>query len=321
VVIGLGGLIFPQALGVGYDTIGALLQGDVPRRMIVGILMVKSVIWAVSLGSGTSGGVLAPLLMMGGALGGVESMFLPFEGVGFWPLVSMGAILGGTMRSPFTGVIFALELTHDVNMLLPLLLAVTIAHAFTVLTLRRSILTEKVARRGYHLSREYATDPLEILFVRDVMRTNIVALPADIPVREVAASLNADTGGKAHPKGQLLYPLVDRDGILAGVMTRNGLQEVLQDGAAGDRPLREMAHRDPMVAYTGEPLRLVVYRMAETGLTRFPVVDNPGSGKLAGMVSLNDLLRARTRALEEERRRERVLRLHLPFARERILKP
>ena len=179
-VIGLGGLIFPQALGVGYDTIGALLQGDVPRNMILGILLVKSVIWAVSLGSGTSGGVLAPLLMMGGALGGIEAMFLPFEGAGFWPLVSMGAILGGTMRSPFTGVIFALELTHDVNMLLPLLLAVTIAHGFTVLTLRRSILTEKVARRGYHLSREYAVDPLEILFVREVMRTNIVALPGNV---------------------------------------------------------------------------------------------------------------------------------------------
>src|SRR6185369_9166524 len=123
---------FPQALGVGYDTIGALLQGDVPRKTILGILLVKSTIWAVSLGSGTSGGVLAPLLMMGGALGGLEAGFLPDEGTGFWPLVSMGAILGGTMRSPLTGVIFALELTHDVNMLLPLLVAVTLAHAFTV---------------------------------------------------------------------------------------------------------------------------------------------------------------------------------------------
>src|SRR5271157_36623 len=116
--------------------------------------------------------------MMGGALGGMEAMSLPHEGAGFWPLVSMGAILGGAMRSPFTGVIFALELTHDVNMLLPLLLAVTMAHGFTVLALRRSILTEKVARRGYHLSREYAVDPLEILFVREVMRTNVAAIPA-----------------------------------------------------------------------------------------------------------------------------------------------
>src|SRR5262249_16890696 len=146
-VIGLGGLIFPQALGVGYDLIGALLQGHVAVGTLLGILVVKSTIWAVALGSGTSGGVLAPLLMMCGALGGLEARILRYEGVGFWPLISMGAILGGTMRSPFTGIIFSLELTHDVNVLLPLLVATTLAHGFTVLTLRRSILTEKVSRR------------------------------------------------------------------------------------------------------------------------------------------------------------------------------
>src|SRR5262249_56672860 len=167
-VIGIGGWMFPQALGVGYDVIGDLLQGNVAGRVIIGVLVVKSIIWSVSLGSGTSGGVLAPLLMMGGALGGVESWFLPVEGVGFWPLVSMGAILGGTMRSPLTGIVFALELTHDENMMLPLLIAVTIAHGFTVLVMRRSILTEKIARRGFHLSREYAIDPLAIPFVRAV---------------------------------------------------------------------------------------------------------------------------------------------------------
>src|SRR6185295_15231935 len=132
--IGIGGLFFPQALGVGYDVIAGLLQGHLPTRIMLGVLLVKSTIWAVSLGSGTSGGVLAPLLMIGGALGGLEAHLLPYEGVGFWPLISMGAILGGTMRSPLTGVIFALELTHDVNVMLPLLLAVTIAHGFTVLT-------------------------------------------------------------------------------------------------------------------------------------------------------------------------------------------
>jgi CBS domain-containing protein len=168
--IGIGGLIFPAALGVGYDVIGGLLQHPVPLHDLLGILLVKSSIWAIALGSGTSGGVLAPLLMMGGALGGLEALVLPDFGPGFWPLIAMGAILGGTMRSPFTGVVFALELTHDVNMLLPLLVAVTLAHGFTVLTLRRSILTEKVARRGFHLSREYEVDPLEIVFVREVMR-------------------------------------------------------------------------------------------------------------------------------------------------------
>ncbi len=145
-------------------------RGNTALTFLLGVLIVKSLIWMISLGSGTSGGVLAPLLMMGAALGGLEGMFLPHYGIGFWPLVSMGAILGGTMRSPFTGIVFAVELTHDLNMLLPLLVACFLAHAFTVLLLKRSILTEKIARRGFHLSREYALDPLEILFVREVMR-------------------------------------------------------------------------------------------------------------------------------------------------------
>src|SRR5881628_1039050 len=162
--VGLGGLLFPQALGVGYETIADLIEGDVPGRILIGILAVKAAIWALALGSGTSGGVLAPLLMIGGALGGVESMFFPNEGVGFWPLISMGAILGSTMRVPFTAVIFALELTHDLNAFLPLFIGVIVAYAFTVLVMKRSILTEKVSRRGFHLSREYAMDPLEVLF-------------------------------------------------------------------------------------------------------------------------------------------------------------
>ena len=303
-VIGLGGLIFPQALGVGYDTIGALLQGDVPRKMIIGILLVKSVIWAFSLGSGTSGGVLAPLLMMGGALGGIDAMFLPPEGAGFWPLVSMAAILGGTMRAPLTAVIFALELTHDVNMLLPLLLGVTAAYSVTVLTMHRSILTEKVARRGYHLSCEYSVDPLEILAVREVMRTNVAALPTTVTARELAESLARDHLGA---KGQQLYPLIDERRRLAGVMTRRDVERFARGGT--DRP-----HREPVVAYPDEPLRVVVNRMSETGLTRFPVVDYGPDRSLVGMVSLRDLLRARTRNLEEERHRERILRIHLPLS-------
>jgi len=303
-VVGLGGLVFPEALGVGYDTIGALLQGQVPGRVIVGILLVKSLIWSVSLGSGTSGGVLAPLLLMGGALGGVEALILPDEGLGFWPLVSMGAILGGTMRSPFTGVIFALELTHDVNVLLPLLVSVTLAHGFTVLALRRSILTEKVSRRGYHLSREYAVDPLEILFVREVMRPNVVALPA---------TMSLDALREARARRQLLCPVVDADRRLVGVVTRGDLEHLLgvQGADGAERRLGVLVRTDPVVAYPDEPLRAVVYRMAETGLTRFPVVERGEARRLIGMVALSDLLQARVRSLEAERRRERVLPLRL----------
>ena len=310
VVIGLGGLVFPQALGVGYDTIGDLLQGDVSGRTILGILIVKAVIWTVALGSGTSGGVLAPLLMMGGALGGVEAWVLPNEGTGFWPLVSMGAILGGTMRSPFTGVIFALELTHDVNMLLPLLVAVTIAHGFTVLVLKRSILTEKVARRGFHLTREYAIDPLEILFAREVMRTNIAALPADAALNTLRDSLRVDPASRP----QQLFPVIDENRRLLGVVTRFMLQQLADRHSADPTiSLDSIRYNNPTVTYPDEPLRMVVQRMAETGLTRFPVVESESVNRLVGMISLDDLLKARALNLEAERRRERIMRVEIAF--------
>jgi chloride channel protein, CIC family len=309
-VIGIGGWFFPEALGVGYDTIGALVQGDVAARMIVGILVVKATIWSVSLGSGTSGGVLAPLLMMGGALGGIESWVLPDLGAGFWPLTSMGAILGGTMRSPLTGVVFALELTHDVNMMLPLLVAVSMAHAFTVLVLKRSILTEKIARRGYHVSREYAIDPLEILFAREVMRGSVVALPIGASLERLAAPVRVDALGGP----QRLYPVVGTGGALEGVVTRFDLHE-LTTRAANDPTVRleSILRKTPVVAHPDEPLRAIVHRMAETGLTHFPIVERGPDRRLLGMISLEDLLKARALNLEAEQRKERVMRVRVAF--------
>jgi chloride channel protein, CIC family len=304
-VIGLGGLVFPQALGVGYDTISGLLQGSVTTRVILGVLLVKWFIWAVSLGSGTSGGVLAPLLMMGGALGGLEAMFLPNEGAGFWPLISMGAVLGGTMRSPFTSIVFAFELTHHGNVFLPLLVGSVVAHAFTVLTLKRSILTEKVARRGYHLSREYAVDPLEILFVREVMRTNVVVLSAGSTAGQMQEILRTSTR-----QSQRLLPVVDCGGYLVGVVTRADIRGrvAVEGDAVLLRPLGALVRKATVQAYPDEPLRVVVYRMAEKNLTRLPVVERE-TGKFLGLVALEDLLKARGHNLEEERTRERILKL------------
>jgi chloride channel protein, CIC family len=301
--IGLGGLIFPQALGVGYDTIGQLLEGSVTTKVILGVLLVKWFIWAVSLGSGTSGGVLAPLLMMGGALGGLEAMFLPNEGAGFWPLISMGAILGGTMRSPFTSMVFAFELTHDANVFLPLLVGSVIAHGFTVLTLKRSILTEKVARRGYHLSREYAVDPLELLYVREVMEQTIAALPERAVLRDV---VNSPQWRQC--EAQQLLPIVGNGDRLEGVLTVADVQILMahEQSLAASNTLGELMQTNVLKVYPDETLRLLVYQMAESGITRMPVVER-GTGKLLGIVTLDHLLKARTRHLEEERRRERIL--------------
>jgi H+/Cl- antiporter ClcA len=310
VVVGLGGLIFPEALGVGYDHIATLIQGHATVRLIVGILIVKWLIWAASLGSGTSGGVLAPLLMIGGALGGAEALWFPDAGVGFWPLVSMGAMLGATLRAPLASIVFTFEVTRDGGALLPLLIAVGVAYGITVMTLPRSILTEKISRRGYHLSCEYSIDPLEILFVREVMRTNVAALRSDMTLDALAQLINTD-----HRRSQRLLPVVDPDGRLVGVLTRSDARRALEEHARdrGTTLLGQLARPNPVEAHPNEPLRVVVNRMADTGITRFPVVENNGSRKLLGVVALSDLLKARAHQLDEEYHRERVLNLRLGF--------
>jgi chloride channel protein, CIC family len=188
-VVGLGGLIAPRALGVGYDTIHELLSGRLVGAAVLGLMVTKAVIWAVALSSGTSGGVLAPLLIMGGALGALEAHWIPGGGgdPGLWAAISMGAMMGGTMRSPFTAVAFILELTHDVNVLPGLFVACIAADAVTVLLMKRSILTEKVARRGYHLTREYIVNPLHLLRVRDVMEPALTA-----PTAPASAAVDPD---------------------------------------------------------------------------------------------------------------------------------
>ncbi|HET9169443.1 MAG TPA: chloride channel protein [Actinospica sp.] len=194
-IIGVGGLVEPRALGVGYDVIDQLLTGRAALSLILGILCVKTVIWSLSLGSGTSGGVLAPVFMIGGALGALEGNVLPHVFPGFWAMAGLAAVVGGVMRSPLTGIVFTLELTHAWNDLVPLLVASVSAYLLSALLLKRSVLTEKIARRGLHLTREYSTDPLEIFFAREVMTpappTSLIDAPrtlifADQTLREVA---------------------------------------------------------------------------------------------------------------------------------------
>jgi CBS domain-containing protein len=313
VAIGLGGLVEPRALGVGYDVIKAALNGQLIGRALIVLMVVKATIWVISLGSGTSGGVLAPLLIMGACLGGLEALVLPGAGagLGFWPLVSMAAILGGTMRSPLTGIVFALELTHDWGIVLPLLVAVPVAYGFTVLALRRSILTEKVSRRGFHLSREYATEPLEILFVREVMRTKVVVLPAALTRAELLASLDGEQ--QVRP----LFYVVDAAKKLVGVVTRSNLESWMfgrppESGTSLDAPvpstLGEVA-RKAVVADADEPLSAAITRMAQTGRTWLPVVAHGDQREIVGEITLDDTLKARVKHLEEEGRRERVLPL------------
>ena len=175
-VVGLGGLIAPRALGVGYDVIHELLDGRLVGTMLLILFLVKALIWAAGLGSGTSGGLVAPLLLMGSALGALAANVFHVSDVGLWAMLGMAALMGGTMQIPITAIVFAVELTGDIAVLPSLLIACVASAAITVLLMRRSILTEKLARRGRHLTREYGVNPLHVLRVEDVMEPPIAAL-------------------------------------------------------------------------------------------------------------------------------------------------
>lgn len=235
-IVGIGGLIEPRALGVGYDVIRELLQGHATMSLIIGILVVKTLIWGLSLGSGTSGGVLAPMFMIGAALGALEGTVLPGVTPGFWALVGLAGVLGGVMRSPLTGVVFPLELTHAWPLVLPLLLAATSAYLLSALTLRRSVLTEKIARRGLHLTREYSVDPLEALLVEEVMSRDFTAIDSEALLRGPVTVHPQDTLREVAQRfaqhSLSSAPVVERgapDRLLGLVTVENLLQARLRD--------------------------------------------------------------------------------------------
>jgi H+/Cl- antiporter ClcA len=301
-IIGLGGLVDPRALGVGYDTIHAELLGQLGVTALLLLFAVKLVIWSGGLGGGTSGGILAPILMMGAAAGGVCGHLLPGASPGVWALIGLAGALGGVTRSPFTAIVFAFELTHDANSLLALLVAATVSHLISVLVLKRSILTEKVARRGFHVMREYAVDPLEATFVREVMETDICTVEPDRPLAEIYQTLPEGSPERR----QRLYPVLAPGGRLAGLLPWSA---VLAGRAQRGRRVRDAMVAPVAVAYPDEILRTVADRMAALGVGVLPVVDRSDPARLDGLVTQFDLLQARERLLAEERHAERVLLL------------
>ncbi len=301
-IVGIGGLIAPRALGVGYDVIADLLSNHLAISAVLVLLLVKTFIWIIALGSGTSGGVLAPLLMIGAGTGLVLGQWLPGGTLELWALTCMAAILAGTMRAPMTGVVFALGLTHDVNAMLPTILACAVAYGFTVIVMPRSILTEKISRRGRHVYREYGVDVLERHFVEEVMTRMVVSVPASLAAGEVRDQFFS--AAQAHRA----YPVVN-EGRVVGMIERSAVTALAPGCAAAPIGRLFAGENPPEVVLPGETCRTVAHRLAALGRERLPVVDDPVQLRLVGIISRSDLLKPMQTQHEEESLRERLLHL------------
>ena len=304
IVVGIGGYFDPAVLGVGYDQIRALLNGTLSLHAIWLLLIDKAWVWIFALASGTSGGVLAPLLIMGGALGALEGYLMPFGTPGFWALLGMAAILGGTMRAPFTASLFAVELTGNVSSMPSIFVAAIAAFATTVLVMRRSILTERIARRGHHVTREYAIDPFLHTRVKDIMATPVHTLAASIPVGEAVQFFLSAEGKRRHKS----YPIVGEDGRLAGMVSRSDVLRWTREGWDKGATLAEKATKsDLVIGYADELVGELADRMAALDVGRIPIL-NRETGNIVGLVARRDLLRVRARFVHDERVRRRLLK-------------
>jgi CIC family chloride channel protein len=302
VFVGIGGYIDPRVLGVGYGVIHSLLNSELIGITLLGLMVGKALVWSIALGSGTSGGVLAPLLIMGGALGALLSRWLPAGDAGLWAMVGMAAIMGGTMRSPFTGMVFMLELTHDLNALPALMIGSVAALGVTVLIMRRSILTEKIARRGLHINREYSVDIFNLLRVGEVMDSNPPTIPAGMALTTFSDLVVQGDVKFARRQGTLI---VDDEGLLSGIITRGDVVRALQGSSAASVTVLEAGKRNPIVTYPDELLHDAITKMLKHDIGRLPVVDRRNPRQITGYLGRANVMSARSRQNEEEHLRER----------------
>jgi H+/Cl- antiporter ClcA/CBS domain-containing protein len=303
-VVGIGGYIDPAVLGVGYDSIRTLLHGSLDIHGAAALLVGKATIWVAALSSGTSGGVLAPLLIMGGALGAIEAHLLPFGTPGFWALLGMAAILGGTMRAPLTSTLFAVELTGNMHILPQLFAASIAAFAVTVLLMRRSILTERIARRGHHITREYTIDPFLYQRVEEIMARPVHTLSAAMPVGDAIEFFTTADSTRRHKS----YPIVSADGKLVGMAARADILRWARDGWQRHATLGDVQTDELVTGYADELVGDLADRMAARDVGRVPILDRT-TGELVGLVARRDLLRVRARLVNEERERCKLLHL------------
>jgi CIC family chloride channel protein len=306
--LGIIGYLVPRVLGVGYDTIGDILNASLAWKLLLVVMLAKAVALVISLGSGTSGGLLAPMFMSSAAMGGVFALAInrtfPSANLsaGAFALVAMGAVFGSASRATFAFIIFAFEISRDYNSVLPLMLVSVIADGIAMLLMpRASIMTEKLARRGLYIHQEYETDALQQVMVAETMDKDIPALPADMKISELSDRISRHDPEVNRHQGMFV---LDATGNLAGLITRGDLMRALANDPSANTTVLDAASRDLIVTYPDESLHQAAAKMLRNNIGRLPVLERNQPQRVIGYLGRSGIMAARLRRLDEEHVRE-----------------
>jgi H+/Cl- antiporter ClcA len=307
-ILGVIGYFVPRVLGVGYDTISDILNANLAWKLLLLVMFAKAIALIVSLGSGTSGGLLAPMFMSSAALGGLYAFGINhvFPGAhlaaGAFALVAMGAVFGAASRAAFTFIIFAFEITRDYNAVLPLMLVTVIALGVALLLMpRASIMTEKLARRGLLIHQDYETDILAHVAVSETMDAEAPTISGTMTVREIADRIARHDPIVSKHQGTFI---VDEQGNLQGVVTRSDVMRSLDEDPSGSTSVLEAGNKDVVVSYPDESLSRAAAKMLRYKIGRLAIVSRDNPQKLVGYLGRREVLSARLRRLDEEHVRE-----------------
>ncbi len=306
--LGIIGYFVPRVLGVGYDTISDILNANLALKVLIVVMLAKAVALVISLGSGTSGGLLAPMFMSSAALGGVFAMGMneafpaAHLSAGAFALVAMGAVFGAASRAAFAFIVFAFEITRDYNSVLPLMLVTVIADGVAILLMpKASIMTEKLIRRGLRIHQDYEADVLQQMVVSETMDREAPILPAGMPVRELAERIARHEPEVGRHQGMLLMDLGNK---LVGIITRGDVLRSLDEDPSGAMSLLEAGSRKMIVTYPDETLHEAAAKMLRNNVGRLPVVDRKDPQHVVGYLGRPGIMAARLHRLDEEHVRE-----------------
>lgn len=307
--LGLGviGYFVPRVLGVGYDTISDILNEKLALNLLIGIMVFKSLALLVSLGSGTSGGLLAPMFMSSAALGAAFAMGLnvlipgAHLAPGAFALVAMGAVFGAAANATFTFIIFAFEITRDYNAVLPLMFVCVIASGIARHFMKQSIMTEKLARRGLRVNQEYEADIFQQVTVGEIMSKRPPTVPAEMKVADLADRI---VRGESPGQGRQAALVLDGEGLLVGIITRGDVLRLLEQRPAGDDTVGEVCTATLIVTYPDETVHDAMMKLLTNNLGRLPVVSRESPHRLVGYLGRAEVLAARSRRQEDEHVRE-----------------